>query len=124
MFATPAFAQAASGAPSGGGPQDLLIQLALPAMLLVVFYFLMIRPQQQRAKQQQEKLGGIQRGDTVVLNSGVIGKVARVDDSELSIEIASGVEVKVVKSMVADVRNKNTPVPANDGKPAKSGFFK
>lgn len=123
MFATPALAQTAAGAPSGG-PQDLLIQLALPAMLLVVFYFLMIRPQQQRAKQQQEKLGGIKRGDTVVLNSGVIGNVARVDDTELSIEIASGVEVKVVKSMVADVRTRGTPVAANDGKPSKAKALK
>lgn len=116
MSVTPVLAQAApSGAPTGG-PQDLLIQLALPAMLLVIFYFLMIRPQQQRAKQQQQKLGGIKRGDTVVLSSGVIAQVTRVEDSEITAEIAKGVEIKVVKAMVADVRTRGAPVAANDKK--------
>ncbi len=116
MVPTPAFAQLGG---AGDGPQALIMQLALPAVLLVLFYFLMIRPQQQRAKQQAAKLGGMKRGDTVVLNSGVTGQITRVDDTEVSVEIAKGVEVRVVKAMVSDVRTKGTPVPANDGKTAK-----
>ena len=119
MFATPAFAQAASGAgaPSGGGPQDLLLQLALPAMLLVLFYFLMMRPQQQRQKKHQEQVSGLKRGDTVVLSSGMIGQVVRVDETEVTLEISPKVEVKVVRSMIADVRTRGAPVAANDAKP-------
>jgi preprotein translocase subunit YajC len=118
MFATPAFAQATSGAGAPtGGPQDLILQLALPAMLLVLFYFLMMRPQQQRQKKHQEQVGGLKRGDTVVLSSGIIGQVTRVDDTEATLEISPKVEVKVVKSMIADVRTRGAPVAANDPKP-------
>jgi preprotein translocase subunit YajC len=117
MFATPAFAQAATGAPATGGPQDLLLQLALPAVILVMFYFLMIRPQQQRQKKHQEQVNAIKRGDTVVLSSGVIGQVSRVDAAEATLEIAKGVEIKVVKSMISDVRTRGQPVGANDAKP-------
>jgi preprotein translocase subunit YajC len=118
MFATPAFAQATSGAgAAGGGPQDLILQLGLPAMLLVLFYFLMMRPQQQRQKKHQEQVGGLKRGDTVVLSSGMIGQVTRVDETEVTVEISPKVEVKVVKSMIADVRLRGAPVAANDPKP-------
>ncbi len=117
MFATPAYAQAAAGAaPAGGGPMDLVVQIAPLILLAVAGYFLLLRPQSQRMKAQQAKIGGIKRGDTVVLTSGVIGQVTRVEDTELAIDIAKGVEVKVVKSMVADVRVKGTPVAANDVK--------
>lgn len=116
MFATPAYAQAASGAAAGGGLMDVLLQFSFIPLMLIVAYFLLFRPQQQRAKAQQAKLGGIKRGDTVVLNSGVIGLVARVDDTEVTVEISKGVEVKVVKAMVADVRTKGAPIAANDVK--------
>jgi len=90
--------------------------LGLPVILLVMFYFLMIRPQQQRAKAHQAALAAIKRGDTVVLSSGMIGKVVRVEDAELGLEIAQGVTVKVVKTMVAEVRTRGAPAPANDAK--------
>lgn len=116
MFATPAYAQAANGAANGGGgPFDLLMMAPL-LLVFVLYYFLLIRPQQNARKKQAEKLGAIKRNDTVVLNSGVIGKVTRVEDAEVSVEISPNVEVKVVKSMVADVRVKGQPVPANDTK--------
>jgi len=117
MFATPAFAQATSGAGAANDPMGLIAQLGLPAILLVLFYFLMMRPQQQRQKKHQEQVGGLKRGDTVVLSSGMIGQVVRVDDTELTLEISPKVEVKVVKSMVADVRTRGAPVAANDPKP-------
>jgi preprotein translocase subunit YajC len=77
-------------------------------------YFLLIRPQQKRVKAHQEMIKNVRRGDTVVLNSGMIGKVTKViDDNEAEVEIADNVKVKVIKSMIADVRNKTEPVAAN-----------
>ena len=84
--------------------------------LLVLFYFMLIRPQQRRAKQHRELVESIKRGDTVVMSSGIVGKVSRVEDAELQVEIAPNVNVKVVKSMVTEVRNRTTPAPANDAK--------
>lgn len=117
MFATPAMAQtaAAAGTPMGG-PQDFLMQIAPILLLLVLFYFLLIRPQQKRAKEHQALITGIKRGDTVVLSNGMIGKVARVEDTEVGVEIATGVTVKVVKSMISDVRMRGEPAAANDTK--------
>ena len=99
-----------------GGPQDFLMQIAPILLLLVLFYFLLIRPQQKRAKEHQALITGIKRGDTVVLSNGMIGKVARVEDTEVGVEIATGVTVKVVKSMIAEVRGKGEPAVANDTK--------
>lgn len=115
MFATPAFAQTAAGAATGG-PQDMLIQFLPLVGLVVLFYFLMIRPQQRRMKQHQTMITNLKRNDTVVLNSGVIGKVVRVEDKEVGLEIAQGVTVKVVKGMIAEVRVRGEPAPANDSK--------
>jgi preprotein translocase subunit YajC len=116
MFATPAFAQAAGAAAPGGGPQDMLIQFLPLIGLVVLFYFLMIRPQQQRMKTHQAMLAAVKRGDTVVLSSGMIGKIVRVEDKEVGVEVATGVTVKVVKTMIAEVRSRGEPAPANDSK--------
>jgi len=111
MFISPAFAQ--DGAPVGGDPfTSILIPMAL---LVVIFYFLIFRPQQKRLKAQQQMLSAINRGDTVVTAGGVVGKVTKaVEGEDLEVEIAQGVKVKVVRSMVADVRTKTEPV--NDNK--------
>jgi preprotein translocase subunit YajC len=114
MFATPAYAQAAGGAP--GGTEAMLLQFLPLIALVVLFYFLMIRPQQRRMKLHREMLAALKRGDQVVLSSGIMGKVVRVEDTEVGLEVASGVTVKVVKSMIADVRAKGDPAPANDSK--------
>jgi preprotein translocase subunit YajC len=107
---TPAFAQAAPAA--GGG--DILMQMLPFVLIFVIMYFLLIRPQQKRVKAHQEMIKNVRRGDTVVLNSGMIGKVTKViDDNEAEVEIADGVKVKVIKSMIADIRNKSEPAPAN-----------
>jgi preprotein translocase subunit YajC len=113
MFATPAFAQTAGAAASG---PSMLIQFLPLIALAVLFYFLMIRPQQQRMKQHQQMISGLKRGDQVVLNDGVIGKIVRVEDKEAGVEIATGVTVKVVKSMIGEVRVRGEPAPANDSK--------
>jgi len=107
LFATPAFAQAAGAAAPAS---DLIQMLVLPVAFIGMMYFFMIRPQQQRAKQHQAMIGGLKRNDTVVLNSGLIGKVTRIEDAEVMVEIASGVNVRVVKSMISEVRAKGEPV--------------
>ena len=116
MFATPAFAQAAGAAPDASG--GLLTMLPFFGLMIVFMYFFMIRPQQQRAKQHKALLAGLKRNDTVVLNSGLIGKVTRIEDAEVMIEIATGVNVRVVKALINEVRVKGEPAPANDSKAA------
>jgi len=89
---------------------------AMIGLMLVLFYVMLIRPQQKRAKDHQTMIGGIKRNDTVVLSSGLIGKVVRVEDKEVGVEVAQGVTVKVVKAMIAEVRVKGEPAAANDAK--------
>ena len=104
----------AAPAAAGGGIQDMLIQFAPLILIVFVGYFLMIRPQQQRQKEHMNRVKGIKRGDTVVMSSGMIGKVVRVEDEELGVEIAQNVTVKMIKSMVQDVRTRGEPAAAND----------
>jgi preprotein translocase subunit YajC len=114
-------AQTAAPAPGGGGIGDLLTSGGLAQFLplvviIVMFYFLLIRPQQKRMKDHQNMIKALKRGDVVVLASGVIGKVSKVEDAELTVEIAQGVNVKVVRSMVTEVRVRSEPAAANDAK--------
>ena len=96
------------------GPMGIFIYL-LP--MVGLFYFLIIRPQQKAMKAHQALVAGLKRGDTVVLSSGMIGKVTRVEDAEAMVEISQGVAVPVVKAMIAEVRAKGEP--AKLAKPAK-----
>jgi preprotein translocase subunit YajC len=93
-----------------------ILQLAPILLMVVLFYFMLIRPQQKRAKEHQAMLGNLKRGDNVVLSSGVLGKIVRVEDKEVGVEIAQGVTVKVMKGMITEVRAKGEPAPANDAK--------
>ena len=112
MFVTPAYAQAAAG---GGGAFDLLTGIAPILILVVIFWFLIFRPQQKRLKEHQSMLGAIRRGDAIVTSGGIVGKVTKVQENEdLEVEISQGVKVKLVRSMVQDVRSK--PEPVNDNK--------
>ena len=114
FFATPAFAQTPGGA--GGAFPEALQAFALPVALFALFYFMILRPQQARMKKHQAMLSAVKKGDTVVMSSGIIGKVSKVDDTELGVDIATGVTIKVVRSMVSEVRVKGEPAPANDTK--------
>ena len=92
------------------GPFGTVIFL-IPMLLL--FWLLIFRPQQKQMKAHREMVAGIKRGDTVVMSNGMIGKVTRVENEEAMVEIAQGVNVRVVKGMVTEVRNR-TAVAAND----------
>lgn len=105
---TPAFAQAAGGPPPMG---ELALQLMPFALIFVIVYFLIIRPQKRRQKEHEDLIKNVRRGDTVVTNGGLIGKVTRVvDDAELEIEIAPNVRVRTMRPMITDVRAKGEPV--------------
>jgi preprotein translocase subunit YajC len=107
MFVTPALAQASS--PLGDSP---LTSMLIPMVLiLVMMYFLLIRPQQKRMREHQDLVKNLRRGDTVVTSGGLVGKVTKVvDDEQIEVEIADGVRVRQVRSMVQGVRTKGEPV--------------
>lgn len=103
---TPAFAQTA-----GAGSSDIFIQIVPFILIFIIMYFLLIRPQQRKAKEHQEMIKAVRRGDQIVMNGGLIGKVSKVvDDNELELEVAEGVKLRVVRGMIADVRTKGEPV--------------
>jgi preprotein translocase subunit YajC len=96
----------------------MLVSLLPFVLIFVIMYFLILRPQQKRVKQHQEMVKNVRRGDTVVTSGGLIGKVTKViDDDQLEIELADGVKVRQVRSMVSDVRAKGEPVK---GEPVKT----
>ena len=103
------------GAPADGGMMAVIMQFLPIVAIFILFYFLLIRPQQKRAKEHAIAIGAVKRGDTVVLGSGMIGKVTRVEEAEVNVEIAPSVNVRVVKAMIAEVRNR-TAIAANDSK--------
>ena len=111
---TSAFAQAPqapAGAPPPPSGADIVVQLMPFAIIFVIVYFLVIRPQRNKAKQHENLLKNMRRGDSVVTNGGLIGKITRVvDDNELELEIAPSVRVRVARAMISDVRAKGEPV--------------
>ena len=111
MFVTPAFAQ---GSPLGG--DNMLVSLLPFVLIFVIMYFLILRPQQKRVKEHAELVKNLRRGDTVVTSGGLVGKVTKVvDDEQVVIEIADGVRVRHVRSMVSGVRAKGEPVKDDAG---------
>ena len=109
MFITPAFAQA-SGA-TAFGSSDMLIQFAPFVVIFAIMYFLILRPQQRRAKEQRDMVKGARRGDTIVTTGGLIGKITKAtDDSEVEVEIAPNVRVRVARTGIGEVRAKGEPV--------------
>ena len=86
------------------------LQLVPLILIFAIMYFLLIRPQQKKAKEHQAMVKALRRGDQVVTQGGVIGKVAKVkDENELEVEIAEGVKVRVVQSTIVQVLNKTEP---------------
>ncbi|MDE3114436.1 MAG: preprotein translocase subunit YajC [Pseudomonadota bacterium] len=91
------------------------LQSPIPMLVAIfaIMYFLLLRPQQQRAKQHKQMVENVRRGDTVVTAGGVIGRVTKVpqkEDPEITIEIADGVQIRVLRSTLSEVRAKGQPV--------------
>ena len=89
--------------------EQMLIQLMPLFLISAIFYFLLIRPQQRRAKEHREMVAAVQRGDKIVSSGGVRGKVVKViGDTDVEVEISSGVNVVMIKSTIAEVEKVNT----------------
>ncbi len=110
MTLTPTLAAAA--APSGG--TSFFIQTIPLVLVFVIFWFLMIRPQQRRMKEHQAQIAAVKKGDRVVTGGGLIGKVTKVGDSEVEVELGPNMRVMAVKSTLTQVGNPAAAKPAND----------
>lgn len=109
MFATPAFAQAAGGAGAGAG----IISFVPIILIFAIMYFLMIRPQQRKVKEHKAMVEAVRRGDQVVTSGGLIGKVTKVAEGEVEVELPpSNVKVRVIKSTISQVMSKTEPAEA------------
>ena len=113
MLIATAYAQG-TGA-TGFFDSQTALQLMPLVLIFVVFYFLLIRPQQKKAKEHRATLEALRRGDRVVTAGGIIGTIARVDSpEEVSIDIADGVRVRVVRSTISSVVAKPDPAAARE----------
>ena len=105
MFISPAYAQALGG--DGASTMTSLLPLVL---IFVVFYLLLIRPQQKKMKQHRDMVAALRRGDRVVTGGGLVGTVTKVvSDTELQVEVAEGVKVRVVRATIGEVLAKTEP---------------
>jgi preprotein translocase subunit YajC len=113
MLISTAYAQG-TGLPGFLDSQSALQFLPL-VLIFVVFYFLLIRPQQKKAKDHRATLDALRRGDRVVTGGGIIGTVARIDGpEEITVDIADGVRVRVVRSTITSVVAKPDPAAARE----------
>jgi len=103
MFISQAWAQAA-GAPAGGGIESML----LIVLMFGVLYFLMIRPQMKRAKEHKAMIEALQKGDEVVSGGGILGRVSKLNESYVTLEVAQGVEMTLQRSAIQVVLPKGT----------------
>ena len=118
MFITNAYAQAAGGST---GEVSTLMTFAPFILIFVIMYFLIIRPQRNQMKKRQEMLNAIRRGDTVITEGGLIGRVTKVvgdANGEVEIEIAENTRVRVLRAKILTVEVKGEPVSEQKSKPA------
>ncbi len=105
MFISSAYAQAAAGAAT---TQDTLMSMLPLVLMFVVLYFVMIRPQMKKAKEHKAMVEALDKGDEVVTAGGLLGKIAKIGESYVGVELASGVEVQMQRSAVVQVLPKGT----------------
>ena len=109
MFISSAFAQTAPAAAAAGGDMQSSLMSMLPLLLMfVVLYFVMIRPQMKKQKEHKTMIDALAKGDEIITAGGFLGKVSKLGDSFLSIEIANGVEVQMQRSAVIQVLPKGS----------------
>ncbi|MEO8722253.1 MAG: preprotein translocase subunit YajC [Sphingobium sp.] len=115
MLISPAFAQTAASSVAGAsGTASMLVQVLPLVLIFGVFWLLIIRPQSQRMKQHKAKLDAVKKGDQVVTGGGLLGKVTKVEDGVLEIELGANIKVKALKSTLTDVVDAASAKPAND----------
>lgn len=122
MFISQAYAQAAAG---GASPStlDSLQQFAPLILIVLVFYLLLLRPQQKKAKLHREMVSNLRRGDRVVTSGGLLGQVSKViNETEVQVEFAEGVRMRVLRTAVTEVLAKTEPVSGGSkAKPKAAG---
>ena len=106
VFISEAFAQTAPAA--AGGAESSLLSLLPLALMFVVLYFIMIRPQMKKQKEQKAMIEALAKGDEVVVSGGVIGRIAKLGETFVHVEVASGVELQVQRAAVVQVLPKGT----------------
>ena len=107
MFISSAFAQTAPAA-AGGDTQSSLMSMLPLVLMFVVLYFVMIRPQMKKQKEHRAMVDALAKGDEVVTAGGVLGKVTKISDAFVSVEVANGVEIQIQRQAVAQVLPKGT----------------
>ena len=115
MFSSPAYAQAAAGG-APGGTAGLLMQIVPLILLFGIFWFLIIRPQQQKLKAHRAMVAAVKKGDEVITGGGLVGKVVKVTDSEVEVELAPNIKVRALKGTLSSVSPRGAPAAANDAK--------
>lgn len=98
----------AEGAPAAAAQQDPMTGMLFFVGMIVIFYFLLIRPQQKRAKDHRKMVEAVGKGDEVITNGGVLGKVLEVGEQYLTVEIASNVQIKLQRHAIANVLPKGS----------------
>ena len=108
MFISSAFAQTAPAAAGGGDMSSSLMSMLPLVLMFVVLYFVMIRPQMKRQKEHRTMIDALAKGDEVATAGGVLGKVTRLGDTYIGVEVANGIEIQVQRSAVVQVLPKGT----------------
>jgi len=108
MFISSAFAQTAPAAAAGGDMQSTLMSMLPLLLMFVVLYFVMIRPQMKKQKEHRAMIDALAKGDEVVTAGGFLGKVSKLGDAYVGVELATGVEVQMQRSAVVQVLPKGT----------------
>ena len=108
MFISTAFTQTAPVAAAGGDMQSSLMSMLPLILMFVVLYFVMIRPQMKKQKDHKSMIDAISKGDEVVTAGGVLGKISKIGDNYLGLEVANGVELQIQRSAVVQVLPKGS----------------
>lgn len=105
-----AYAMPGAGGAPGGGDMNTLLSFAPMVLIFVVFYFLLIRPQQKKAKDHRVMLESLKKGDSVITQGGLYGKIASISDQVVTLEIADKVRVRVARSHVAGIASSGSSI--------------
>ena len=108
MFISSAFAQTAPAAAGGGDMQSTLMSMLPLLLMFAVLYFVMIRPQMKKQKEHRAMIDALAKGDEIVTAGGLLGKVSKIGDAYIGVELASGVEVQMQRQAVVQVLPKGT----------------
>jgi preprotein translocase subunit YajC len=108
MFISSAFAQTVPAATAGGDMQSSLMSMLPLVLMFVVLYFVMIRPQMKKQKEHRTMIEALAKGDEIVTVGGILGKVSKLGDNYVTLEVAANVEVQIQRSAVVQVLPKGS----------------